>query len=212
MNENILIPIMSNRRFQNIPDTQPTHDSDRWVMITKSTFFHSLLIDSGSVRCFSSSGNEFSHLDSKGNLRMVDVSEKRVTDRKATARSTVFLGHHVIQQIKAGSDHLKKGDVVTVSKVAGVQAAKKTSQLIPLCHQIPLSHVHLKIDLDEHSGHAVLECTARATSQTGVEMEALTGVTVASLTLYDMCKSLNRHIEIREVILISKTGGKSDLS
>ena len=140
---------------------------------------------------------------------MVDVSNKKVTLRTAQASGVVLLGKQVIDAIERSENISKKGDMVTVSKVAGIMAAKSTSSLIPMTHQVPLSHVSIDIDLDAEDGSALVKCTAKTTAQTGVEMEALTGVTVACLTLYDMSKSVNKGIVIKEIKLISKTGGKS---
>lgn len=141
---------------------------------------------------------------------MVDVSIKQVTLRTATASGVVVLGREVIEAIQSSENLSKKGDVVTVSKVAGIMAAKSTSSLIPLTHQVPLSHVSVEIELEPETGTASVKCTAKTSSQTGVEMEAITGVVVASLTLYDMCKSINKGIVIKDIRLVKKSGGKSD--
>lgn len=137
---------------------------------------------------------------------MVDVSHKNKTKRQATARAIVHLGPELISRI----NHLPKGDVLAAAKIAGIQACKNTSALIPLCHQIPLSEASIEVALNEETGDAVVECRVRTIHETGVEMEALTGAAVASLTLYDMCKAVNKSIIIREIKLISKSGGKHD--
>lgn len=138
---------------------------------------------------------------------MVDVSTKSSSVRTAKAIGTVVVGRDIIQAIKEVS--LKKGDVITTSKIAGILAAKRTSELIPLCHPINLSHIVIDVSLCEEGSSLTVECTVKTNDKTGVEMEALTGVTVACLTLYDMCKSLRKDIVIQEIKLVSKTGGKS---
>lgn len=150
--------------------------------------------------------HKISHLNAEGSVCMVDISNKVQTSRRAVARAVVCLGPELVLRIKS----LPKGDVITTAKLAGIMAAKKTSSLIPLCHQIQLSQVHIEIRLDKDSGEAVVECEAKTKHGTGVEMEALTGATVACLTLYDMCKSVNKSIVIHSVKLVSKSGGKSD--
>lgn len=168
---------------------------------------------SGSSSKFGSkSGSELSHIDAKGEAAMVDVSNKKVTSRTAMASGIVVLGKEVMEAIKKSGSVSKKGDVVTVSKVAGIMAAKSTSSLIPMAHQVPLSHVSVDIELDYDQRTAIVICTTKTSSQTGVEMEALTGVTVACLTLYDMCKAVNKGIVIKEIKLINKTGGQSDFT
>ena len=176
------------------------------------------MIEARRLSSSSSSGSDspnvsnvtLSHLDLKGQVSMVDVSTKKITLRTATASGIVALGREVIQTIQSSENLSKKGDVVTVSKVAGIVAAKSTSSLIPLTHQVPLSHVSVDIELEPETGTASVICTAKTSSLTGVEMEAMTGVAVACLTLYDMCKSINKGIIIRDIRLVKKSGGKSD--
>jgi cyclic pyranopterin phosphate synthase len=154
-------------------------------------------------------GKSLSHLDAAGNPAMVDVSDKQVTKRSATARSIVALGKEVAEHL-IGSDIItKKGSVFQTAIIAGTMGAKKTSDLIPLCHPLGLENCKISIYLNEKF-EAVVECTATITAKTGVEMEALTGATVAALTIYDMCKALSHSIVIRETRLISKKGGKND--
>ena len=146
---------------------------------------------------------ELSHYNAAGAVSMVDVSSKATTTRTATARAFVAMPKDVV----AALPHNKKGDPLEVARIAGITAAKKTSELIPLCHQIPLSHVAVEFHLD--SSGVEIVTTARTTAQTGVEMEAMTAAAVAALTVYDMTKALNKAIEIREIHLLEKTGGKS---
>ena len=149
----------------------------------------------------------FTHLDENGRARMVDVSHKHVTHREATARAVVSMQPETARLIAAGK--VAKGDVLAVAQVAGVMAAKRTPDLIPLCHPLPITGVDMTFDLD--IGRALLEirATVRVTSRTGVEMEALTAAAVAALTVYDMCKAVDRAMSIGSVELQHKVGGKS---
>lgn len=149
--------------------------------------------------------NEFSHLDDKGRARMVDVGGKPKTVRFARAEALVSMSEPLLQRLREKT--LPKGDPFEVVRVAGIQAAKKTSDLIPLCHPLPLSHVDISLDLT--SDGARIETTARTVAETGVEMEALVAASVAALTLYDMCKGVDKSVEIGPVRLLEKTGGKS---
>ncbi len=148
-----------------------------------------------------------SHLDSDGKARMVDVSQKDVTRRSATAESLVKLNRETFAVLR--DNRAAKGDVLTVAQLAGIQAAKKTSELIPLCHQLPLDRVEITFDLDEEASSVRISATAECHARTGVEMEALTAVSVAALTVYDMLKAVQRDIEITQVRLVKKSGGKS---
>lgn len=152
-----------------------------------------------------------SHIDAANNAAMVDVSNKPVTKRTATAQSTVVLGDDIMRQLTGGDIHTKKGPVFHTAIIAGTMAAKKTSDLIPLCHPLALENCKITIGVNELS-EVVIQCTATITSKTGVEMEALTGASVAALTIYDMCKAASHAIIIKETKLISKTGGKSDFT
>jgi len=134
---------------------------------------------------------------------MVDVSEKQPTKRTAAAHASVVMSPHVIKALPKN----KKGDPLQIARIAGIHAAKKTSELIPLCHQIPLSHVGLEFKIGSRG--IEITATATTTAQTGVEMEAMTAAAVAALTIYDMTKALDKSIEIRNVYLLEKTGGKS---
>jgi cyclic pyranopterin phosphate synthase len=152
--------------------------------------------------------SEFSHLNEQGLATMVDISEKMVSQRKATARSIVVLPDEVADKLIDGDIQTKKGSVFQMAIIAGIMAAKKTGDLIPLCH--PLALDNCKIDIHINKQELVIECTAAVTSKTGVEMEALVGASMAALTVYDMCKALSQDIVIKEIKLIEKTGGKND--
>ncbi len=150
---------------------------------------------------------KLSHVDNKGNAIMVDVSSKESNLRTASADAEVILNRELLLLIKEGS--LEKGDVLSVSRIAGIQAAKKTSELIPLCHNIFISSVAVDFVIDEKETSIKIKSTVKTNSQTGVEMEALTSVSVAALTIYDMCKAVDKSIVIKNIHLLSKTGGKS---
>jgi len=149
---------------------------------------------------------ELNHLDEHGNAHMVDISAKSVTDREAVASGRIVMQPETLKLITAGD--LPKGDVVAVSRIAGIMAAKRTSDLIPLCHQIPLSAIDIRIEADGER-EIVIEARVKTTGQTGAEMEALNAVSVAALAIYDMCKAVDRRMEIKSIRLESKSGGKS---
>ena len=151
----------------------------------------------------------FTHLDNKGRATMVDVGDKAVTHRTATARSIVYLPDEVLTQLVDGDLQTKKGSVFQIAIIAGIMAAKKTGDLIPLCHPLGLENCNIAIQFNEHQ-EVVIDCTASITAKTGIEMEALVGASIAALTIYDMCKALSHDIVIKETKLISKTGGKRD--
>lgn len=153
--------------------------------------------------------NEFSHIDKAGNPAMVDVSEKTATRRTAVAQAVVFLGKEIILKIEAGELQSKKGPVFQTAIIAGVMGAKKTGELIPLCHPLGLENCQIEIQKSNEEEISI-RCTASLTAKTGVEMEALTGASIAALTIYDMCKALSHDIVIREICLLEKTGGKKD--
>jgi cyclic pyranopterin phosphate synthase len=148
-----------------------------------------------------------SHLDESGTARMVDVSAKSDTDRIAVAGGEVVMQPETLHLIRAGA--IKKGDVLTVARIAGIMAAKRTAELIPLCHPLPLTHIDLEFALDETNNRVTIQATARTTGKTGVEMEALTAVSVAALTIYDMAKAVDRGMRIGAIRLLEKHGGKS---
>ncbi len=140
---------------------------------------------------------------------MVDVSVKKVTERTAIAESRVILPVEIIEKLENDDIHTKKGPVFQTAIIAGVMAAKKTSELIPLCHPLGLDKCTVEIAIDDQK-EVVIKCEARVMSKTGVEMEALTGASIAALTVYDMCKGFSHEIVIKETKLLKKTGGKSD--
>jgi cyclic pyranopterin phosphate synthase len=148
---------------------------------------------------------EFTHLDQSGNAHMVDVGDKAVTRRRAVARGTITMNVATSQAIVSGG--LPKGDVLAVARIAGIQGAKRTSDLIPLCHPLMLSKV--SVELTVRDGAVDIEAVVETTGQTGVEMEALTACSVAALTLYDMCKSADKTMVIGEITLWEKSGGRS---
>ena len=150
---------------------------------------------------------EFSHLDSEGRAVMVDVSDKEVTERTATARGTVSMAPETVRKIVAGG--VSKGDVLTVARLAGIMAAKRTAELIPLCHPLALTAIDVDLRCDEPGGAVDIEATCRLAGRTGVEMEALTAVGVAALTVYDMCKAVDRGMRIGDIRLVHKAGGRS---
>jgi cyclic pyranopterin phosphate synthase len=150
--------------------------------------------------------SSLTHLDAEGRAHMVDVSAKADTERIAIAKGEVRMQAATLELIKAGA--LKKGDVLVTAKLAGVMAAKQTSNLIPLCHPISLTHIGVELELQE--GRVEITATARTVGKTGVEMEALTAVSVAALTIYDMAKAVEKTMQITNVRLVEKHGGKSD--
>ncbi len=151
-----------------------------------------------------------SHIDEKGNPGMVDVSGKNVTSRTAIAQATVILGQEIMTQLKTSGYQTRKGPVIHTAVIAGQMAVKKTSDLIPLCHPLPIEGC--AIDVEAIEENLIITCTVKTLAKTGVEMEALTGVSVAALTIYDMVKALSHRIRIHNIHLISKTGGKSDFN
>jgi cyclic pyranopterin monophosphate synthase len=151
--------------------------------------------------------DRLTHLDAAGRARMVDVGGKPVGDRRAVARAAVRVSAETARAVREGD--APKGDVLGVARIAGIQAAKRTAELIPLCHPLPLTFVGVEATVDTDRNEIVLTAEARTTGQTGVEMEAMTAASVAALTVYDMVKGLERGAEIAEVVLLEKSGGKS---
>jgi len=151
--------------------------------------------------------DRLTHLDAEGTARMVDVAGKPVTDRRAVARAVVRMRPDTAAAVAAGD--APKGDVVAVARIAGIQGAKRTGELIPLCHPIGLDAVDVDAELDVAAGTLTLTATARVTARTGVEMEAMTAASVAALTVYDMVKGLERGVRIEAVELLEKTGGRT---
>jgi len=150
---------------------------------------------------------KLTHLDEKGRVRMVDVSAKPDTERIAVARGEVHMLRSTYDLIRDGQ--IQKGDVLTVAQIAGITASKRTSELIPLCHPLPLMKVDVELSLDESLPGVVITATARTIGKTGVEMEALTAVSVAALTIYDMAKAVEKGMRIQNIRLVEKHGGRS---
>ncbi len=151
--------------------------------------------------------SSFTHFDNQGRARMVDVSEKQATERSATAKASVLMRPETIELILIGG--VKKGDVLQVARLAGIMAAKRTSDLIPLCHPLGLNSVDVDLVCDKEQSVVNISATCRLKARTGVEMEALTAASVTALTVYDMCKSVDRAMSITDVRLTHKVGGKS---
>lgn len=150
---------------------------------------------------------DFTHIDEEGRVRMVDVSEKAETDRFARAQAVIRMTPETLEKILSGSS--RKGNVLETARIAGVMAAKRTGTLIPMCHPLNLSHVQVDFDPDPETRSIRITASVRVTGRTGVEMEALTAVSVAALTIYDMCKSHDKGMTISDIFLVEKTGGKS---
>ena len=154
--------------------------------------------------------SNFSHLNEKNNPKMVNVSDKKTTKRTAIAKATMFLGEEIITHFNNDELITKKGPVFQTAIIAGIQGVKKTSEIIPMCHPLLINGVDINIHVI-NSEHIEVLCEVIIEGKTGVEMEALTGVNIACLTIYDMCKSISQDIIIKEVKLLEKTGGKSDI-
>ena len=152
--------------------------------------------------------SEFSHVSNDHQANMVDVSSKNASQRTAKARAHVLLGEDIANKLTDRELHLPKGPVFQTAILAGIMGAKKTADLIPLCHALPIDKVHINIELDNYT--AIIESEVRTFGKTGVEMEALTAVSVAALTIYDMCKALSHDITISSIQLLEKSGGKND--
>ncbi len=152
--------------------------------------------------------NKLTHLDPKGNPAMVDVSVKQITQRVAVAQSIVELGDDIMAELKGGELYSKKGPVFHTAIIAGTMGAKKTAELIPFCH--PVGMEDCKIEITTENTKAIITCTAKVEAKTGIEMEAITGASIAAITIYDMCKAMSHNIEIVSTRLLEKTGGKKD--
>ena len=150
---------------------------------------------------------KLSHLDEQGRARMVDVSEKKVTSRIAVARGVIHMRPETLALIL--EEKIEKGDVFSVARVAGIMAAKKTSELIPMCHPLNITSVEIDLQPQERPAAVKIEASVRVDGKTGVEMEAMTAVSVAGLAIYDMCKAVDREMSISEIRLVKKSGGKS---
>ena len=150
---------------------------------------------------------EFTHFDEQGNARMVDVGGKADTEREAVAQGSIYMSEECFRKVAEGT--MAKGDVLGVARVAGIMGAKRCPELIPLCHGLNLTKLNIDFTLHQENREVQAFCTARTTGKTGVEMEALTGVSVALLTIYDMCKAVDKTMEMGRICLVKKTGGKS---
>ncbi len=153
--------------------------------------------------------SDFTHMDDQGRVRMVDVTEKDVTARTARAQGVVSMSRITFEQIQ--NQTVKKGNVLETARIAGIMAAKKTADLIPMCHPLTISHASIDFMLDKKTSTIKILADIRLNGRTGVEMEALTAVSVAALTIYDMCKSLDKEMTISDILLLEKTGGKSGI-
>lgn len=151
--------------------------------------------------------SKLTHFNNQGRAKMVDVTEKHDTQRLAVARGCVYMKKTTLEKIKAGD--IKKGDVLAVAQVAGVMGGKQTSHLIPMCHPLMLTGLDLSFEIDDTKSRVVVEAKVKTTGKTGVEMEALTAVSTACLTIYDMCKAVDKEMIISDICLLKKTGGKS---
>lgn len=149
----------------------------------------------------------FTHFDKDGNAVMVDVSEKAVTYRTALATGYIRVGQEIMDAVTSGN--IQKGDVLGVARVAGIMGVKQTSQLIPMCHPLPIQKCAVDFELDREKNRIHVFCTVKTEGKTGVEMEALTGVQITLLTIYDMCKAIDKHMVMSDIHLVEKTGGKS---
>ncbi len=153
---------------------------------------------------------QFSHIDKDNKPKMVDVGNKKITKRSATAQADMFLGKEIIAHFKGDELTTKKGPVFQTAIIAGIQAVKRTSDIIPMCHPLMIDGIDIKINVFDNENIRIL-CTVNVKGKTGVEMEALTGASIAALTVYDMCKALSQKMVIKAVRLLEKTGGKSDI-
>jgi cyclic pyranopterin phosphate synthase len=155
--------------------------------------------------------SKFSHINKKNHPKMVNVGDKKITKRSAIAKATMFLGSEIISHFKNDELTTKKGPVFQTAIIAGIQAVKKTSELIPMCHHLLINGVDIEIEVMDEE-YVEIICQVEIEGKTGVEMEALTGVNIAALTIYDMCKSISQKMVIKEIKLLQKTGGKSDIN
>lgn len=151
--------------------------------------------------------SELSHIDKQGKAKMVDVGDKVDSQRIATARGEIAMAAETLKLIEQGGH--KKGDVITMARIAGIQAAKNCSQLIPLCHPLMLTSIDVELELDAENNRVLIEATCKVNGPTGVEMEALTAVSVTALTIYDMCKAVDKEMTIGGITLVEKLGGRS---
>jgi len=150
---------------------------------------------------------KLSHINNKGQVQMVDVTAKTSTSRRAKARGIVKMNCQTLKLIEKGQ--IAKGNVLGIAKIAGIMAAKKTGEIIPLCHPLELTAIEVKLEIDRKNSRIIIESEVKNVGKTGVEMEALTAVSIAALTVYDMCKAADKKITIEEIMLLEKSGGKS---
>jgi cyclic pyranopterin phosphate synthase len=150
---------------------------------------------------------KLSHINNRGQVQMVDVTAKASTNRKAKARGIVKMEYQTLKLIEKGQ--IAKGNVLEIAKIAGIMAAKKTGEIIPLCHPLELTAIDVKLEIDRKNSRIIIESEVKNVGKTGVEMEALTAVSIAALTIYDMCKAADKKITIEEIMLLEKSGGKS---
>lgn len=150
---------------------------------------------------------DFTHINEQGRAKMVDITSKEDTSRVATAKAIIKMERETLEAIKSGG--IKKGDVLGVAQVAGIMGAKQTANIIPMCHPLILSGVDINFNIDEENSEIIITGIVKTTGKTGVEMEALSAVSIAALTIYDMCKAIDRWMIIKEIKLIEKSGGKS---
>jgi cyclic pyranopterin monophosphate synthase len=192
--------------FESLPGDAPT-ETCRWRAGALETA-HQSLFERANVhsRLRMARSDALTHLDSTGAARMVDVGAKQPSDRRAVARAVIAMTPETAAAVATGD--LPKGDVVATARIAGIQAAKRTAELVPLCHPLPLSFVDVRVEVEAEGGRVEIEGEARTTAQTGVEMEAMCACSVAALTVYDMVKGLERGVEVTSVRLVEKSGGK----
>ncbi len=153
---------------------------------------------------------KFSHIDDKNKPKMVNVIDKKITKRRAVARAKMFLGKEIINLLDKEEINTKKGPVFQTAIIAGIQAVKRTAEIIPMCHPLLLDGIGIDIELLDDE-HIKIECSVEMEGKTGVEMEALTGASIAALTVYDMCKAISQKMVIQDIMVLKKTGGKSDI-
>ena len=184
-----------------------TNISWNWVKGHSGDFYNEKVNDIAQGKAEMVKNNNLSHVNDEGSVQMVDVRQKSDSERIAVAKGFVKVSQEIISQVLAANN--PKGDVLSISRIAGIMAAKKTSELIPLCHQIDLNHVEITIDIDEINSRFVIEASTKSSSKTGVEMESLVAVSITALTIYDMTKAIDHDSLISDIQLVSKKGGKS---
>lgn len=178
-----------------------------WVKGHSGDFYNEKVNDIAQGKAEMVKKNNLSHVNEEGSVQMVDVGQKNDSERTAVAKGFVKVSQEIISQVLAANN--PKGDVLSISRIAGIMAAKKTPELIPLCHQIDLNHVDITIDIDDENNRFVIEASTKSSSKTGVEMESLVAVSITALTIYDMTKAIDHDSLISDIQLVSKKGGKS---